>query len=261
MKVYGIDGDVARLVGPDGKVIEIPTARLPPGTKPGDELPDSASSAAVSKPPPAASAEDLKVIDAISKKYAALAPHMSRAAVIQSKDQGDGRQLEFYHPADSDNPRPGKLTFELYKNFAGPEREDAIAADALHYLGGHVDMEKKQPVDPKWYAMKQELLSSLTPQQRRIDTEAYNEEKEKGQTFEDWMGRNRGDAYVRAGLFPERNPEWQRPEGDPEGWTPQQRAHFARMREYLRTGRDPNEPDKLDGSATFYSPLQARPLD
>ena len=81
MKVYGIDGDVARLVGPDGRVIEIPTARLPPGTKPGDEIPDSASAAAVSKPPPAASAEDLKVIDAISKKYAALAPHMSRAAV------------------------------------------------------------------------------------------------------------------------------------------------------------------------------------
>jgi hypothetical protein len=44
---------------------------------------------------------------------------------------------------------------------------------------------------------------------------------------------------VRAGLYPQDNPEWQLPEGDPEAFTGPQKIQFERMKQYLHTGQEP----------------------
>lgn len=181
--------------------------------------------------------EDQALVDTIGQKYKALAPHMANAAIVQSPDPGDERQLEFHHPIADENPAPGRMTFELFKPFKGAEREDAIAADALHYLGGRTQDDAGPPVDPKWHQMRETMWNARTPGQRAVDIKAYQEEHEPGQPFDAWADRNRKDAYVRAGIFPQRNPEWNRGPDDPLGWTPEQRAHFAAMRGYLVNGR------------------------
>lgn len=178
---------------------------------------------------------DRALLAGIGAKYKALAPVMRHAAVVQSAPAtGDDRHLEFYQPTERDNPRPGRSTFELFDNPTGQKREDAIAADALHRIGG---TDGGRPVDPTWMGMKQELVGSRSPGQRRIDREAFQGEGEPGQTPDRWMQQNRADAYIRAGLFPQDNPEWQLPEGDPEGFTNDQRLLFGRMNDYLRTGK------------------------
>lgn len=186
--------------------------------------------------PGVTSPEDLAVLDAVAKKYKALAPHMSNAAVVQSRDPGDGRQLEFHHPLSEDNPVPGRMTFEMFQPFKGAEREDAIAADALHYLGGRKQDDAGPPVDPKWSELREQMWNARTPAQKAVDIKTYREEREPGQSFEGWADRNRKDAYVRAGVFPERNPEWNQP-NDRLAWTPEQRAHFSAMRGYLVNGQ------------------------
>jgi len=190
---------------------------------------------------PTASAPD-PTLGAVASKYKLLAPHMSNAEIVDSSAKakpGDDRHLEFYPPYESENPRPGKITFELFDKMTPQQREDAVAADALHHLGGFQDPEGTKPVDPKWLQMKRDLMVMRNEPQRRVDENAFREEGDHGDTMAAWLQRNRADAYIRAGLFPEQNPDWQRPEGDPEGWTPQQKAHFARMGAYLRTGQDP----------------------
>lgn len=184
----------------------------------------------------------------VATKYKALAPYMGQSEIVQSpKAAGDDRHLEFYPPHESDNPRPGKITFELFDKMAPQDKENAVAADALHYLGGYSDPAGKQPVDPQWLKMKNELMSYRSPGQQAMDQREFTQDHAPGDTMDSWMQRSRADAYVRAGVFPEQNPEWQLPEGDPEGWTPDQRAIFAKMGSYLRNGATeppPFEPDE-----------------
>lgn len=186
--------------------------------------------------PQVTSPEDVAILNTIGKKYKALAPHVGNAAVIQTPDMGDGRQLEFHHPISSENPVPGKMTFQMFRPFEGAEREDAIAADALHYIGGRKEDDAGDPIDPKWSGMREKLWEMRSPVQKAVDQHNYDEDHEEGQTFDAWANRNRKDAYVRAGIFPERNPDWNRGPDDPMGWTPAQKAHFAEMRGYLERG-------------------------
>lgn len=93
--------------------------------------------------------------------------------------------------------------------------------------------------------LRGELMDQRSPGQRGIDSEAFGQGHERGDTLQSWMDRSRSDAYVRAGLFPQDNPEWQLPEGDPEGFTPQQRIQFARMNDYLHTGKEPFQGQDL----------------
>lgn len=184
---------------------------------------------------------------AVASKYKALSPYMSQAEIVQSpKAKGDDRHLEFYPPYESDNPRPGKITFELFDQMAPHQRENAVAADALHYLGGYSDAGGQHPVDPQWLKMKNELMSYRSPAQLTMDAGEYQQSRAPDDTMDSWLQRSRADAYVRAGVFPEDNPDWQRPAGDPEGWTPDQVATFAKMQSYLRNGATeppPFEPD------------------
>lgn len=186
----------------------------------------------------------------IAQKYKALAPHMGNAAIVDSagKPGAGNRHLEFYPPYDSENPRPGKITFELFDKMNPKQREEAVAADALHHLGGYQDAEQKKPVDPAWLKMKNELISSRTPAQIAVDNNAFAEDHDPGDTQDKWFQRNRGDAYIRAGMFPEQNPDWQRPKGDPEGWTPEQTAMFDKMHSYLRNGATEPPPFEPKGS-------------
>jgi len=259
--VVSIGRDTARLLMADGTTKDIPVSALPTGQKPGAPLEDLAPApvtspqrdpadfmaalAGYAPPVPIAkgpsprvtSDQDLALLDAVGQRYKALAPHMANAAVVQSPDPGDGRQLEFHHPASSENPVPGKMTFEMFKPFSGPERADAVAADALHYLGGRTNDDAGPPVDKRWQDMREQLWNSRTPAQRAVDQKNFEGDHEDGQTFDDWASRNRKDAYARAGIWPERNPDWNRGPDDPMGWTPEQQQHFAKMKEYLTTGK------------------------
>jgi hypothetical protein len=184
-------------------------------------------------------------LNAIAQKYKALAPYMAQSEIVQSpKKPGDDRGLEFYPPYESDNPRPGKITFELFDQMNPQQREGAVAADALHHLGGYADEGHTQLVDPTWFKMKNELMGMRSPRQLAVDA---NEAKnlEPGDTPEAWLQRSRADAYVRGGVFPEQNPEWQEP-----GWfTPEQQAHFEKMKTYLRNGATEPPPFQPDPRA------------
>lgn len=188
-------------------------------------------------------------LSAIGTKYKALAPYMPNSAIVQTpKAPGDDRHLEFYPPYEEQSPRPGKITFELFDKMNPQSRENAVAADALHHLGGYADASKTTPVDPAWMNMKNELMANRNPAQRSIDEHAFAQEHEPGDTMDTWLQRSRADAYIRAGLFPAQNPDWQRAKGDPEGWTPGQESLFGRMSGYLRNG--PTEPPPFDPERT-----------
>lgn len=168
----------------------------------------------------------------VGNQYPALQPHMGNFIVQQGKDPNDGRQLEYYPPWEANNPNQGKNTIELYKNMQGQELQSSIAGDALHYLGS-VDPRTNQPIDTNYYAMKQNLINSLTPQQRAIDQQAYQQELPmyhgKPPTYDDWMNSNRSDAYIRGYITPDVNDEWRK-----KGvYNTQQQQMLEGMRQYL----------------------------
>lgn len=186
--------------------------------------------------PPIFAKEDFQpVVDSVAQQYPGLAPYTKNLAVQRGTVSGpdDDRQLEFYQPWDSENPTPGKLTTELYnKNLKGQDLTETIAGDMLHHLGA-VDPKTGQPVNPKWMALKQQMIAGMGPDQNSMDQGAYNEEKsnpsyETG-SYDDWMKNNRADAYIRGALFPNQNPEWQ----EPGIYTPAMQQATAAMRNYL----------------------------
>lgn len=176
------------------------------------------------------SSEDQGILKSVGEEYPPLRSLMDYATVKQTPPApGDDRHLEFYPKGESHSPNPNRTVLEMFDNTHGDDRKRAITADALHGIHD----------DPTWSHLRGELVNQRSPGQRRIDSEAFGREHEKGDTMKSWMDRSRSDAYVRAGLFPRDNPEWQLPEGDPEGFTPEQRIQFARMQNYLHTGREP----------------------
>ncbi|HTF75592.1 MAG TPA: hypothetical protein VK620_14890, partial [Bradyrhizobium sp.] len=177
--------------------------------------------------------------EGIAQNYPALAPYTKNLAVQNGKSSGpsDDRVLEFYQPWESDNPNPGKLTSELFpaaQSMSPQDRQETIAGDMLHHLGA-INPATGMPVDPNWYAMKQELGAARTPQHLKADANAYAQEKANPSyetaPYSDWDQGNRLDAYVRAGVFPNQNKEW----GDFID-NPKMRDIHARMQRYLTTG-------------------------
>lgn len=179
--------------------------------------------------------DDLQsALTGVSSSYPTLAPYMKDAVVQRGVSSGpnDDRQLEFYQPWESENPNPGKLTTEIYNNnLKGPDLQQAIAGDALHHLGA-IDPRTSQPVDPQWLAMKQRLIDARQPDHEQMDRGAYQQEQSSpygAPSYDDWMKNNRADAYIRAGLFPDQNPEWQKP----GLLTPEMGKIFEEMKNYL----------------------------
>jgi hypothetical protein len=174
-------------------------------------------------------------LDAIGQRYPALQGILKNTIVRQGTPSGpsDDRQLEFYQPWETDSPNPGKPTVELFKNMEAGDRQDAIAADLLHHLGA-VDPGTGKPVDPTFYGLKQQLGAARSPQHQQIDQQAYARDKSSyGEDlggYGDWDAHSRLDAYVRGGLFPKQNPEWQ------GGMlTPEMQPIFGKMQDYLAT--------------------------
>lgn len=189
---------------------------------------------------PADNPQDLTdAVAAVKTDFPTLAPHLDMSVVQygQSAGPNDDRQLEFYHPSQPDNPNPGKNTLEIYnRDLKGPMLQEAIAGDMLHRLGA-VDEKTGQPVDPQWQDLRQQLSASRTSTQKAIDAKAYRTDKQSPVygnlvgSQQDWDQESRLDAYVRGGVFPKSNPEWQ------GGYfTPEQEAIFGKMRNYLKAG-------------------------
>lgn len=173
----------------------------------------------------------------IGKQYPTLSPYLRNLVVKngQATGPGDDRQLEFYQPWERDNPHPGKLTTEIFnQDIRGADKTQAIAGDLLHHLGA-VNPTNGAPVDAQWLAMKQRLMDSREPDHLQMDAGAYQRQQQSpygAGSQEDWLQNNRSDAYIRAGLFPKQNPDWQRA----GTFSPQMQAIFGEMREYLKRG-------------------------
>lgn len=177
-------------------------------------------------------------IAALGKTYPTLAPFLGNLSVKQGQPSGPGddRQLEFYQPWESENPSPGKLTTEIFNpNIkSGPDLQQTIAGDMLHHLGA-VNPQTGAPVDPQWMDMKQRLIGAIPDNHAQMNTGAYEQEKASpygAGSYNDWMQNNRGDAYIRAGVFPQQNPDWQQP----GLMSPQMQSIFGDMDKYLKRG-------------------------
>lgn len=95
--------------------------------------------------------------------------------------------------------------------------------DMLHYLPA---------VDNKYNSLRQQFAESMTPRQREIDQTAYNRnqaEYGENRPYNEWFDKSRLDAYIRGGLVPEINPEWQ------NAFTPEQKNIIASIQQYLQT--------------------------
>lgn len=201
---------------------------------------------ALQQPMPVSTNPYQKDIEAIGATYPALQPHLKNLQVQAGVLNGptDDRKLEFYQPWESDNPNPGKLTTELFdpiKAMSPSDRQETIAGDMLHHLGA-LDPSTGVPVDKKWWDLKQELGSARTPGNLESDQRAYAREKAntsyETQPVKDWDQNNRLDAYVRAGVFPNQNSDWQKPHNQgPEIGQPfltsKMQEIYGRMKNYL----------------------------
>ena len=174
--------------------------------------------------------------DAVAKQYPRLGDIL-RNSTLQHGTPAEGREgsyLEFYPPWEERNPTPGKPTFEFYPRALADKGNlpQYAAADALHHLGS-VDPITGLPVDHDWYRMKQDFLQSFTPEQQAMNQRAYEMDKsinpDDRRTPEEHLQQSRGDAWLRGGIFPDINPEWQE-----EGiFTPEQKAKLEEMKRYL----------------------------
>lgn len=150
-------------------------------------------------------------LDAVAKNYPRLAPYLPNVVVQRGKSDDD-RQLEFYPPWERDNPNPGKITLELYRDMKGDALHSAIAGDLLHHLGG-TDPESGTPVDPQFYAMKRAVADSRDPRSVALDQRTHAAAvANEGETrsLKDWLDQSRIDAYIRGYITPDDADEWRK---------------------------------------------------
>ncbi|OFX03555.1 MAG: hypothetical protein A3E78_16665 [Alphaproteobacteria bacterium RIFCSPHIGHO2_12_FULL_63_12] len=181
--------------------------------------------------------EDLDALLAsIQEQYPPLASQ--KLSIRRGLKDRSGRLLEFYPEWESWNPNPGTHTIEVREpGLRGRVLEESVAGDALHLLGA-VDPRTGQPVDPVWRTMKDAFAASMSPRNMEREQIAYQTRQKRGEEtrpFQDYFENSRLDAYIRAGIFPMVNPDWQKP----GVFTLEQKTLLERMREYLMTGRAP----------------------
>lgn len=167
-------------------------------------------------------------LSGIAKKYPALAEHLKNTVAQWGTGPG---VMEFYQPDDTENPNAGKITLQFRDRNVNPAQiPDFAAADMLHYLGS--SKSDGSTIDPYYGALRQQMLKSRSPQQMQADKENYDiEKKQFGDvgSYDDYMNKNRADAYMRGAIFPQINPEW-------SGFlSPQQRLIGNNALKYLMT--------------------------
>ena len=183
----------------------------------------------------------------VAKAYPRLTPFLSKVQIQQGQksNPNDDRGLEFYPPWESENPNPGKITLQLFDKMQGPQLTSALGGDLLHYLGS-VDPATGKPVDPQYYAMKEQVLNARTPEQEKVDKAMYAHAVHNGgekRSYKDWLQQSRIDAYIRGYVTPEiggRYPdEWRR-----NGWynAPQMKKAVESIRKYVTSEAAPEGP-------------------
>lgn len=164
------------------------------------------------------------VLGGITQKYPALAGQPWAILDSRGKTAKYGGGLEFYPPEESENPRPGSATVEVFDpKLEGDALETAIFGDMLHHMPA---------ADPYYAKMRESLRSSLTPEQLAVDRKEHQraqKEDDEQRSFDDWMSGSRLDAYVRGKLTPDKADEWR------DVYTPEQGKILADMLKYLTT--------------------------
>lgn len=174
------------------------------------------------------------LINNIESEYPMLGGHLRSSEISFEKDHGDGRQLEFYPPWESENPTPGKPHIQVYGDLQGRELQHAVAGDMLHYLGSYHPETGEAP-DPKFRELKSQFAQTITPEQDAMNRRAYAmDQKAHGDvgSFDDWMERSRVDAYIRGYLFPDKEDNWR------NAYTDEQKNILNRMDNYIRSGSE-----------------------
>jgi hypothetical protein len=178
----------------------------------------------------------------VARQFPRIAPYLSNVQITQGQktDPNDDRGLEFYPPWETENPSPGKITLQLFDKMQGPQLTNALGGDLMHYMGA-IDPSTGKPIDPTFYAMKQQVMNARTPQQDAIDRREYqNAVKNEGEKrpYGDWLQQSRIDAYIRGYVTPElggRYPdEWRR-----NGFykDPKMRQAVESIRKYVSGGK------------------------
>lgn len=171
------------------------------------------------------------VLDEVGALYPRLRQHLPQTTVRRGR-ANDGRQLEFYPPWERDNPNPGRITVEIFnQNLRGRDLSESIGLDMLHHIGGRDP--QGEPVDPEYYALKQEMARAVRSANRRMDTDAWQQDRRAGlagDSYDDWLEQNRVDAYIRGYVSPRMNPEWRQP----GTFTPEMSRAGERIRQYLQ---------------------------
>lgn len=169
----------------------------------------------------------------IAVQYPALAKIMENISLGYGPKGAYGF-MEAYPPWEQMNPTPGRYNISVFnRDVKGQDLRDMIAADALHFLGAR-DPKTGEDIDPVWRGFREQFWRSLTPEQEKMNREAFHRDTMAGYAgqggFESWMDRSRLDAYLRGGLFPQINPEWQKP----GIFSDQQQQMLKNMSRYLQ---------------------------
>jgi len=166
-------------------------------------------------------------------KFPHLRQYANDYAVITAPSvPGDDRQLESYPPSEDYNPIPGKATTELYnQSVPMPYVQNLIAGDMLHHVGA-IDDTTGEPVSPTYQALKQAFLATITPEQKKVDQRAYQQQAPlyggNPPPFDQWMQTSRGDEYIMGLLSPDQADNWK------NFYTPQQRQVGGLLNQYLQ---------------------------
>lgn len=141
-----------------------------------------------------------------------------------SSSGGDGRKLEFYPPGESHSPFPDKTKPGIERFDPSMGKQD-LFGEMLHFL---------PTVDKTVGSLRKEFQGSISAEQQehwlRGDYQSQVRGKLFGKnppTFEQWLGKQGGDAFFRGyltGQYPA------------EAYTPEQKELFARLDTHLRSG-------------------------
>lgn len=152
-------------------------------------------------------------------------------------------ESETYMPWDEENPQKGKLHVQLRSQGVqaqtGQQLHDTIASEGLHYLGAK--QPDGQPVNPQWYALKQQFQQALTPRDVELAKQRWQEEQKNGEKrpFQQFMDQSYLDMFFRGYLFPQnQGPEWVARQGK---WPPQQAQIMEKARALMQGQNAPSQ--------------------
>jgi hypothetical protein len=159
--------------------------------------------------------------------------------LIDSTAKGDAsRKLEFYPSDERDNPLPGKPTVEVFG-------KDVTESDLMgEVLSHHLPKTDKQVA-----RFRQQILDSMTPQQKQSIRGDYQNERKAGLTkdsFETWLSKQGGDSFFRG------YPTGQWPSSE---YTAQQKQVYAQLQSYLDGSSGPSEPQGQRQAPVSLAPV------